>query len=153
MRRWFKRSLIGLFGATLVVGSLSGCSSYRHHGNWSEADVGQIRTKILDRAGKELELDATQKERLAVLADTIQAQRAAFRAGGEPHTELQSLVAGTRFDREKAQALVEAKTGAVRAKSPEVIAAAADFYDSLRPDQQQKVRDFMNRRRGWGRQG
>ena len=31
-----------------------------------------------------------------------------------------------------------------------VIAAAADFYDSLNPAQQQQVRDLMQRRRGWG---
>ena len=46
---------------------------------------------------------------------------------------------------------VDAKTGVLRSKSPEVIAAAADFYDSLRPEQQQQVREFMNKRRGgWG---
>ena len=25
----------------------------------------------------------------------------------------------------------------------------ADFYDSLKPEQQQQVRDFMQRRKGW----
>jgi hypothetical protein len=30
-----------------------------------------------------------------------------------------------------------------------VIAALGDFYDSLQPAQQQKVRDMMQRRRGW----
>ena len=43
------------------------------------------------------------------------------------------------------------KTAALNAKSPEVIAAAGDFYDSLNPTQQQKVRDFMQRRHGWWR--
>ena len=63
--------------------------------------------------------------------------------------EMQALVTGTTFDRARAQALVEAKTNAVRTKSPEVIAAMADFYDSLKPEQQQKVREFMAKRRGW----
>ena len=35
------------------------------------------------------------------------------------------------FDRARAQALVDAKTAAVRARAREVIAAAGDFYDSL----------------------
>jgi protein CpxP len=151
MRRWFKRTLIGLFGATLVIGSLSGCSHGGRHGNWSESDISQMRLRILDKAGKQLDLDDAQKQRLAALADKLQEQRAAFRSGNDPRAEVQSLVAGSRFDRDKAQALVEAKTAAIRAKSPDVIAAAADFYDSLRPEQQQKVRDFMNRGRGWGR--
>jgi hypothetical protein len=29
-----------------------------------------------------------------------------------------------------------------------VIAAFGDFYDSLRPEQQQKVRDFLQKRHG-----
>jgi periplasmic protein CpxP/Spy len=71
-------------------------------------------------------------------------------AGGNPRDEVQSLVAGTSFDRAKAKALVDAKTGAISAKSPELIAAFGDFYDSLRPEQQAKVREFMSRgRHGW----
>ena len=64
-----------------------------------------------------------------------------------------SLVAGATFDRAKAQALVQQKTDAVRTGSPEVIAAMGDFYDSLNPAQQQQVRDFMQKRRGWRRGG
>ena len=41
---------------------------------------------------------------------------------------MQSLVAGDKFDRSKAQALVAEKTAAVGTKSPEVIAALGDFY-------------------------
>jgi periplasmic protein CpxP/Spy len=40
----------------------------------------------------------------------------------------------------------------VRGKSPELIAAAGEFYDSLKPEQQQKVRDFMAKR-GFGWRG
>jgi Spy/CpxP family protein refolding chaperone len=61
-------------------------------------------------------------------------------------------VAGNKFDRSRAQTLVNDKTDIVRNQSPEVIAAFGDFYDSLRPEQQQKVRDFMQKRHGhrWG---
>ena len=69
----------------------------------------------------------------------------------DPRAEMASLVAGPTFDRAKAKSLVEAKTGAITSKSPEVIAAMADFYDSLKPEQQAKVREFMAKRghRGW----
>ena len=50
-----------------------------------------------------------------------------------------------------AQALVDQKTEAIKAKAPEVVTALGDFYDSLTPAQQQKVRDFMQRRGGWHR--
>ena len=153
MQRWLKRTLFGLFGTTLLIAGVAGCGGH-HRGQWNEADLTKMRTHILERADKELKLDQSQKQRLATLADKLQEQRTALMAGSaDPRAAVQSLVSSTRFDREKAQALVESKTTAVRSKSPEVISAAADFYDSLNPEQQQKVRDFMKKKRGWGRQG
>ena len=162
MKRWIKRTLIAAFGATILVGGIAACG-HGHHGGWqaSEADASKMRERILDRAGRELKLDDAQKLRLATLADKLRDQRSALMATGagtpgtpgDPRAEAQALVAGVKFDRERAQAFVESKTAAVRGKSPEVIAAAADFYDSLNPAQQQQVRDFMTRRSGWGRRG
>ena len=108
---------------------------------------------MVDRVGKELDLDAAQKTRLTALADKMHEQRQALVGGAaDPRAELQALVAGPKFDRERAQAVVTAKTDALRGKSPEVIAAAGEFYDSLKPEQQQKVRDFMAKR-GFGWRG
>ena len=44
-------------------------------------------------------------------------------------------------------------TEVVQGNGPKMIAALADFYDSLNPTQQQKVRDFMQRRHGWFSRG
>ena len=155
MRPWIKRSLFGLFGAGILIGSLTACGHHQH-GNWqmSEEDATKMRTRMLERAGKELSLDDAQKARLATLADKLREQRlAVIGTGADPRSEIKSLVAGAKFDRDHAQALVDAKTGAVKSKGPEVIAAAADFYDSLNPEQQQKVREFMNKRHGWRSHG
>ena len=107
------------------------------------------QNKMVDYAGKKLDLNDAQKQRLSVLADKLREQRTALMGKTEVRAELQSLVAGTTLDKAKAQAMVDEKTGALRSKSPEVIAAAADFYDSLNLAQQQQVRDLMQRRRGW----
>lgn len=153
MKTWIKRSLIGLAATGLLLGGLAACSHrYSHHGlhgSLSESDVVQLRERFIDKAAGKLDLDAAQKASLALLADALQAQRAALIEGGaNPRAELQALVAGPRFDRERAQALVEAKTGALRDKAPAVVAAMADFYDGLRPEQQQKLRELMSRSRG-----
>jgi len=154
MRPWLKRTFIGLFGATVLVGGLAACS-HGHHGPFSgrmsEEDATKMRTRMVERVGKELDLDAAQKQNLDTLADKLREQRLALMSGAnDPRAEIQSLVAGPTFDRERAQGIVNAKTDALRGKSPEVIAAAAAFYDSLKPEQQQKVRDFMARRGfGW----
>ena len=154
MRPWIKRTLIGLFSASVLAGGLTACGhGYRRGGDWqmSDADAQKMRERVIDRVSRELTLDDAQKQRLGVLADKLREQRLALVGSTtDPRAELQALVSGTTFDRTRAQALVEAKTAAVRTKSPEVITAMADFYDSLKPEQQQKVRDFMAKRHhGW----
>ena len=155
MKLWLKRTLSGIFGASILVGGLTACGHGGpggHHGGWnlSEADSTKMRERIIERAGKTLAFDDAQKQKLGVLADKLREQRTAFAGTTDPRADLQALVAGPKFDRSNAQAMVEAKTAAVRGKSPDVITAAADFFDSLKPEQQQQVRDFMNKRRGWG---
>jgi len=154
MKRWLKRTLIGVFGATVLFGGLAACSHRYHDGNWqgmSDEDAAKARARMVDRIGSRLDLDDTQKAKLGTLADELRAQRQALTGGTDPRAEIRSLVAGNTFDRAKAKAFVDAKTSAIQAKSPELIAALGDFYDSLRPEQQQKVRDFMSRgHHGWG---
>jgi len=155
MKRWIKRTLIGLFGASILLGGLAACSHrMHHHGAMSEAEMTKLRERVIDKASRELALDEAQKAKLGTLADALKAQRAALMPGADARADMkaqvQALVAGPQFDRAKAQALVEAKTSAVREKSPAVVTAMGDFYDSLKPEQQQKLRDFMARERhGW----
>ena len=154
MRPWIKRTLYGVFGASILLGGLTACG-HHPHGGWSsmtEADAAKMRDRMIDRVAGKLDLDAAQKQKLATLADKLKAQRVALMGapGSDPRAEFNALIAGPRFERERAQGLVEAKTAAIRTQSPEVIAALADFYDALRPEQQQKVREFLaSRHRGW----
>lgn len=152
MKPWIKRTLFGLFGASILAGGLNACSGHRQGMQMSEADSTAFRAKMMERAGKKLDLNDAQKQRLGVLADRLREQRTALMGKtADPRAEIQNLVAGATLDKAKAQALIEEKTGALRSKSPEVIAAAADFFDNLNPaQQQQQVRDLMTRRRGWG---
>lgn len=153
MKRWIQRTLVGVLGASVLFGGLAACS-HRPQG-WggpmSEADAAQWREKMVDRVAGKLDLDAAQKAKLAALGEAMRAQRQALMpAGQDPRAEFSAVIAGTQFDRARAQALVDGKTGVLREGSPKVIAAAADFYDSLKPEQQQKVREFLNKRgHGW----
>lgn len=149
MKLWIKRTLATALGAALVIGSLAACSGGRHSDKMSEADMTAKQIKMVDYAGKKLDLNDAQKQRLGVLGDKLREQRTALMGKTDVRADLQGIVAGTTLDKAKAQAMVEEKTGALRSKSPEVIAAAADFYDSLNPALQQQVRDLMQRRKGW----
>ncbi|MDO8447699.1 MAG: Spy/CpxP family protein refolding chaperone [Rhodoferax sp.] len=157
MKPWIKRTLIGLFGAAILAGGLTACG-HRPHGfgaTMSAEDTAQRRAKMVERVSSKLELNADQKQRLTVLADKLQEQRIALMGQTkDPRADVKALVAGDKFDKARAQALVTEKTTALQSKSPEVITALADFYDSLNPAQQQKVRDFMEHRGGrWFRRG
>jgi Spy/CpxP family protein refolding chaperone len=118
----------------------------------SEQDAARLKERMVAKVGRKLELDDAQKAKLGVLANKLREQRNALVGDTtDPRAELQAMVSGTSFDRQRAQALVQAKTGALQGKSPEVIAALADFYDSLKPEQQAKVREYLERGRRWHR--
>jgi periplasmic protein CpxP/Spy len=149
MKTWIKRSLAAVFGVALIAG-VTACGN--RHSDWSPERVTEMRGKVLERAGAKLNLNDAQKQKLGVLADEMLATRTALRGSTEPKVELKALMAGTTFDRNAAQTLLNGKTQVVQGQSPKVIAAMADFYDSLSPQQQQQVREFMDKRgHRWGR--
>jgi Spy/CpxP family protein refolding chaperone len=156
MKPWIKRTLFGLFGVSILVGGLTACGHHRHGygANMNTEEAAQFRGKMVERVSSKLDLDAAQKQKLTVLGDKLHEQRIAMMgAGKDPRADIKALVAGDKFDKTRAQALVTEKTAAINGKSPEVIAALADFYDSLNPAQQQKVRDFMEKRGRWFNRG
>ncbi|MFV0680774.1 Spy/CpxP family protein refolding chaperone [Ottowia sp.] len=156
MKTWIKRTFFGLAGAALLVGGLAACGHRMHHGwssNATPEQAAEWRGKMVERIAGKLDLNAEQKTKLTTLGEKLHAQRQALRGQTDPRAEVKALFASDKFDRAKAQALVQQKTDIVRTGSPEVIAALGDFYDSLTPEQQQKVREFMERRRGWRRGG
>ena len=150
MKTWIKRTLFGLFATGALLGGLAACSHGVHRHGWhamSDTDMAQMKTRLVDRAASKLDLDDAQKAKLGTLADQVQAQRKAFIGNtADPRAELQALMAGATFDRTKASALIEGKVAAVQTQSPAVVAALADFYDSLKPEQQAKLREFMAKR-------
>ena len=126
----------------------------------SQADAAQWRDRMVERVSSRLNLDATQKQHLVALANTLHEQRQQMMASatppapgasgpaGGPRAGMLALISGPRFDAQGAQALANRKADAMKAASPKVIAAFGTFYDSLKPEQQQQVRDFMSRQGG-----
>lgn len=155
MRPWIRRSALAVFGATIALGGLAACGHRHGHHAWHNAtpeERAQMREKMIDRVAGKLDLNTEQKAKLRLLAERLQEQRAALvPPGTDPRAEVRSLVAGDKFDRARAQAFINQKTQAVQGASPQVIAALGDFYDSLNPQQQARVREFMERGRRWWR--
>jgi len=145
--------MMGMHGGGPMMGMRGG-----PRGPMSDADAAKMRDHMVARATQELSLDDAQKAKLVKMLDTMHQQRAkmmgapggpgaAAPAAGQPPKapgeEFLALMKGERFDRTQAQALADQKANAMRSAAPEVIAAVGDFYDSLKPEQQAKVRDFL----------
>jgi periplasmic protein CpxP/Spy len=151
MKPWIKRSLIGLFGAGIVLGGIGACS-HRDHGRHGMGAEYESKTtqKVIDRVSRELALDDAQRQHLVTLGERLRAQRQALVGSTtDPRATVQALVGGSRFDRARAQALIEEKTSAVRSQAPAVVDAAANFFDSLNPQQQQQLREHLQKRGRW----
>lgn len=111
--------------------------------------MSELRGKAVLRISSKLELDEAQKAKLNLLADKLEAQRSLLAGtGAGPRADVASLLGEGRFDRARAQTLLDEKTRAVQAMGPEIIAAMGDFYDSLNPQQQAKVRERLQGRHG-----
>lgn len=154
MKPWIKRTLIGLTVTTVVLGGLTACGSRDHARGWSDERITEVRGKAIEKISDRLDLNADQKAKLAVLADQMIASRKAFRGNTDPRTDLQALVAGDKFDRSKAQQLLDQKLQAAQGNGPQMLSAFGDFYDSLNPEQQKQVREKLERRgHGWWGRG
>lgn len=152
MKIWIKRTLIGIGAAAVLLGGIAAFADRDHHGHrWqqmSESDAAGLKARVIEKAGSKLDLDEAQKARLGVLVDRLREQRNdLIGQTGDPRSEMKAMVSGPTFDRARAEAMIIAKTDALRSKAPEVIAAAADFYDGLRPEQQAQLRSFIDRGR------
>lgn len=150
MKTWIKRTLIGVVSGSVLLGGLSACG-HRHEGSHrsqlSQEDAAKWRERLLERAGKELQLDAGQKVKLGAAFDQLREHRNTVVTGlADPRAELRALVGGERLDRARAQTWVDEKTQLLRGDSPRTIGALADFYDSLRPEQQANLRTWLDRR-------
>jgi|KBSMisStaDraftv2_1062788.scaffolds.fasta_scaffold318137_2 Spy/CpxP family protein refolding chaperone len=147
MNTWLKRTLISAAATAALVGSIAAYSQAEtrfHGGPPSPEDMAAHQAHMLEHISKSLDLDAAQQVKLQALSAQLHAQHdKLMNSGTDPHARMKALVAGNTFDRAGAQALVDEKVATLKANSPALINAAGDFFDSLRPEQQQKVRDFM----------
>ena len=155
MKTWIKRSLIGLTTVTVALGGLTACGSRGDHARgWSDERITEMRGKVIEKVTNKLDLNEVQKQKLGVLTDEMLAARKAVKGDTtDPRADLKALIAADKFDRTKAQTLLDQKTQAVQGNGPKVLAAFGDFFDSLTPEQQKQVRDKLDKRGHgcWGR--
>ena len=103
---------------------------------------------------KHLELNDEQQKNFEALIKEFRTTRKEMQKNSKQgRDEMLSLLNADKLDQDKAHGLVEGKASAVQNKAPEIIAAIANFTDSLSPEQRQQLReritdrmDFMHER-------
>ena len=129
MTPWIKQSLVGLCGAALIAAAATVVADRdRGHGDegahgcnagWMHDDKARAehRAKRVERISAELGLNDAQKQKLSAFFENLSEQRKAMMGDRKGrHEKIQSLIEGTSFDRERAQALLNEK--AVSRSSP-----------------------------------
>jgi periplasmic protein CpxP/Spy len=148
MKSWIKRITLVSLGTLVAVTGLAACTHRgfeRAHNGITDTELATYRERVIGRATRKLDLDATQQAKLAILFNALAAQRTALNRIANTESSMQSLLVSEKFDRKKAQTLVDDFSGTVNLASPTLINATADFYDSLKPEQQATLRRMLGK--------
>jgi Spy/CpxP family protein refolding chaperone len=136
------RYIAAILAAVGIAVAVAACG---HHGHdYGSADYA---VRHIEKLGKELNLNEAQTARLNAVSAMLRKSRETMRTKhAEKQKEVLALLDQPKLDRQRAQSLVQQTSRDINDHAPEVIAALGDFYDSLTPEQQQKLRTEVKER-------
>jgi Spy/CpxP family protein refolding chaperone len=123
---------------TLLIGTAAlGASAYANRGS------DRFQDRMIERISKRLELNDTQVLALNGLADELMETRELMKGDGDNmRTEMSSLVTSSTFDQDKALSMINERAAALQNKAPELVTAAAVFFDGLDSSQKEKINEL-----------
>lgn len=125
---------VGIFGA------MAGCA--RHFAQKTPQERAEWLVKKIN---DELKLNDVQLGKLNALKDELLAVRSDYRKrNSNIRKTIDELLSQPTLDQTRALSLVKERTREVNDKAPQVVAAFANFYDSLTPQQQKKLHDDID---------
>ncbi len=134
----------------LLAGAITACG--KGHFRMSPEKRAQY---FMEQVTEELKLTGPQVAKLGAVKDALLKARGEMLAQRKATQEsvLQMLEQPT-MDRDWVLSLVQQRTQEVNDKAPQVVAALGNFYDTLSPEQRQKLRDEVrqhmeHRRHHW----
>ena len=126
---------------TVIIGTAAlGASAYANRGDH------QFQERMVERISKKLELTDTQISALNGLADEVKETRTLMKGeGGSMRMELNELVTAGTFDQGKALSMINDRAAALQNNAPELVAAAALFFDGLDASQKETISELSNK--------
>lgn len=145
-----KKIIIGTLISIVTLGSLITYASPSNHfarfGAMNERKV----TFIINRISSKLDLDASQKQNLIALKDTIKKQRTLHQQNN-PREELVKLLSVPVLDEVKVLAMMEERMTKLHLAAPSVVTAIANFTNSLNNKQRAEILKIANKFKHRGR--
>ena len=134
-----KRIIIFVIGGTLLTATVVACNHGMHFGTAEERGEWMAQ-----KVSKELELNARQQDTLAELKDEFLSLRKELRDDRlQLKTDVLAMLQQPTLDRDKANAIVNGQLATINARSPVIIDAIANFYESLDDAQRSELREFI----------
>ena len=137
-----KKIIIGAITLTTIT---VGASALAARGN------GDHQERMIERISSKLELTDTQIAAMQSFAEELTETRELMRGNRtDLRAEMNSLIEADTLDQGKALTLINDRAAAIQKNAPELVAAAAVFFDGLSAEQRAQVLEFAEKR-GHGR--
>ena len=100
--------------------------------------------RMVEKVTEELELTATQQGRLSEVKKEFLDMRKTMQSNREQtKTDIQAMLKQPTLDRNKANSIVNQHIETIHSRSPAIIDAIGNFYDSLDNTQRAELREFI----------
>ena len=130
-----KRTIIYLTGAALLTTSIVACN------RGTPEERGE---RIVQKVTEKLELTETQQTRLSEVKNEFLEMRKTMQSNREQtQTDIQAMLKQPTLDRNKANSIVNQHIETIHSRSPVIIDAIGNFYDSLDDAQRAELREFI----------
>lgn len=140
-KRISKRAVLVVAGL-LAVGASAVYAFGGHH--FDHDDKAEY---VVQKITKKLKLTDVQQEKLQIVKDAALAMHQSMRQEKlGMMSDIQLLLSNDTLDQQLILNHINQKTDTVREQAPTVVAALADFYDSLDAQQQAKIRDKVGKK-------
>lgn len=130
-----KRTIIYISGIALLTTSIVACN------RGTPEERGE---RIVEKVTEELELTAAQQAKLSEVKNEFLETRKTMQSNREQtKTDIQEMLKQPTLDRNKANSIVNQHIETIHSRSPVIIDAIGDFYDSLDDEQRVELREFI----------
>ena len=130
-----KRTIIYITGIALISTSIVACN------RGTPEERGE---RMVQKVSDELELTETQQTRLTEVKNEFIELRKTMRSNREQtKTDLQAMLKQPTLDRTRANSIVNQHIETIHSRSPVIIDALGNFYDSLDDTQRAELREFI----------